>query len=322
MSSLAVTIVNHGQWQWLAPCLDSLQAFPYTNGPFEVIVLDNASDDGSATELPHRFPDVRFLPQDRRRGFGANQNVAIATTEADVVLVLNPDTIMHESSIDRLVATMDANEAVVLAGGPILNEDGSVWSDAPLRFPTPGRVVAQALGIHRLAPTEPPGGTHPDHWLSGAAFLVRRQAFAAVGGFDEAFFLYGEETDLMRRLLAGGSVAAWVPDAPVTHVGRTATGPIEVRTPGPAAVELVRGQVRYAAKHHGAFGAALTRAGLGLDALIRWGLTLVGLGVVLEAKGSSVAATRAYHRGRLVAAWAPGRASGLAEQAEEWNATH
>ncbi|GBE20940.1 N-acetylglucosaminyl-diphospho-decaprenol L-rhamnosyltransferase [bacterium BMS3Bbin01] len=321
-SSVAVTIVNHRQWRWLQSCLRSLLDNPYTGASFEIVVLDNASGDESVDAIPELYPDVRLLVRTRRRGFGANQNTAIRATTADYVFVLNPDTVVHTGTLDRLVAAMDSSADVALAGGPILNSDQTPWSEGPLPFPTPTQLLRQAVGLHRFAPVLPSrAGIYRDHWISGSAFLLRRSVFDAVGGFDESFFLYGEETDLMRRIMDGSGALAWVPDAPVTHVGRTAeTGMMEVPS-NAAAVELVRGQIRYAAKHHGRIGGLVARMGLGIDALIRWSMTLVGLGRFLEAKGTSVEATRAYHLGRLVAAMLPWRAKGLAEQAADWNAT-
>jgi len=149
-ASLAVTIVNHRQWAWLEGCLKSLLKHPYSGGPFEIVVLDNASDDGSVELIRRQFPRVVVLDQQLRRGFGANQNIAIRATTAELIFVLNPDTIVYESALDSLVDVMDSDPAIVLAGGPILNDDGSTWSESPLAFPTPGRTLRRAIGLHKF----------------------------------------------------------------------------------------------------------------------------------------------------------------------------
>lgn len=331
--SLTVSIVNHRQMAWLESCLLSLFEHPYTRGPFEVIVLDNASRPGSMDPVKERFPQIRIMEQSRWRGFGANHNQVAREASGDLLVLLNPDALVHEGTLDRLGAALVKDPTTAVAAGPILNPDGSVWRNPPFPFPTPLRALGQAVGIHRLPGRKmSPRTTHifSNGWVSGSAFLVDRSVFSAFGGFDERFFLYAEDIDLMFRLTRSGWQIAWVPDAYVTHAGHTSgeagvddasvsthrdTGFEDRRI-----VEYVRSKTTYMEKHYGKPGAMTYRIALGLDASIR--LALASLPLVrhlLEARGPHPAVTRHHHFIRLRAAVVPDRRPSLSDLATEWD---
>ena len=331
--SLTVSIVNHRQMAWLESCLLSLFQYPYTRGPFEVIVLDNASRPGSMDPIKERFPQVRIMEESRWRGFGANNNDVAREASGDLLFLLNPDTLVHEGALDRLAAALVKDPTTAVAAGPILNPDGSVWRNPPFPFPTPLRALGQAVGIHRLTGrrTSPRmAHTLADGWVSGSAFLVDRSVFSDFGGFDERFFLYAEEIDLMFRLTRSGWQIAWVPDALVTHAGRTSRES-DVDDAGISAgrprgfedrsiVQYVRSKTAYMEKHYGKPGAVTYRLALGLDASIR--LALASLPMVrhrLEARGPHPAITRHHHFTRLRAAIVPGRGPSISDLATQWN---
>jgi N-acetylglucosaminyl-diphospho-decaprenol L-rhamnosyltransferase len=333
LRSLTVSIVNHRQTGWLESCLLSLFQHPYTSGPFEVIVLDNASRPGSMDPIKERFPQVQIMEEGRWRGFGANHNDVAREASGDLLLFLNPDTAVHEGAIDRLADALVKDATAAVAAGPILNPDGTVWRNPPFPFPTPLRAVGQAVGIHRLTGrrTSPRiAHTFSDGWVSGSAFLINRSVFSEFGGFDERFFLYAEEIDLMFRLTRSGWQIAWVPDALVTHAGRT-SGQTDADDAGAATdrargfedrsvVQYIRSKAVYMEKHYGKAGALTYRFALGLDSSIR--LVLASIPKVrdrLEARGTHPAITRQHHLTRVRAAVMPWRRPSISDLAMEWN---
>ncbi len=331
--SLTVSIVNHRQTGWLESCLLSLFEHPYTRGAFEVIVLDNASRPGAMDPIKERFPSAHIIEQSRWRGFGANHNLVSREASGDLLFIVNPDALVHEGALDRLAAALVEDPTTAVAAGPILNPDRSVWRNPPFAYPTPLQAFGKAVGIHRVAGRKMSprmGHTFSNGWVSGSAFLIDRSVFSSFGGFDERFFLYAEEIDLMFRLTRSGWQIAWVPDAYVTHAGRT-TGQVAVddaSDPAPrltdfedrSIVEYVRSKTTYMEKHYGKTGAMTYRLALGLDASIRLALASVPLiRHVLEARGPGPAVTRHHHFIRLRAAVVADRRSSLSDLATEWN---
>lgn len=328
--SLAVSVVNTRQWSWLEPCLQSVLDHPYRAGPFEVVVLDNASDDGSVDRLRERFPDVRVIAETTRRGFGANHGIVAAAVDADLVLFLNPDTLMQEATMDRLALSFDADDRVVAAGGPIISPDGEVWRAAPFPFPTPWGAVREAVGWHRRsAPAVAPEGLSLGAWwLSGSAIMVDRRVFLACGGFDPRFFLYFEETDLAKRLTEAGGLFAFASDAPIVHEGQTTERAVDAGRPsGPAetktTTEFERSAVAYMRKHFGWGGALLYRGALLLGGSGRWLATYSPpVARRMQTKGGSPEATRRHHRRRAGVALRPTSGTSIGDAAAAWNQQH
>jgi GT2 family glycosyltransferase len=312
--------VNHEGRELLRPCLQSLHDHPYTLGTMEIVVLDNGSDDGSVDMVRSEFPDVIVLAERTRRGFGANQNRAIAASHGDVLFLLNPDTIVEAGTIDRLAGALNCERGVVAAGGPFFNRDGSPRQDRPFPPPTPRSMYAKAVGLQRIASgPAPPTGLFHSGWLSGGACAIDRRAFERVGGFDEAFFMYAEDADLFARLREAGFSFAWISEAPVTHPFPTETPAMSRRR----ATEVVRADSRYIRKHYGRVAELLYRSGIVLDSALRLLLLSVpgGSRVVLS-HGMSVDYHRYVHRSRLQTAIRGKGGAGFAELAAEWNRDH
>ena len=328
--SLAISIVNTNQWDWLEPCLASLLESPYTLGPSEIVVLDNASTDGSLDRLAERFPDIRVIAERTRRGFGANHGIVAAGVDTDLVLFLNPDTLVPKGSLDRMAEVFDSDDRIVLAGGPILDPDGSIWRNATFPFPTPAGSLAEAVGLHRLDQSvpAPPGISAGVGWISGSALMVDRNVFIESGGFDPRYFLYFEETDLGKRLTDAGGLAGFHSEAPVVHEGRTTERALE--TPpklSPAqtktTTEFERSAILYMRKHHGRAGALIYRLALLIGATLRLVLSYVpALADKLEPKGGSLVATRSHHRRRVGVALRPESGVSIGDFAREWNLQH
>jgi hypothetical protein len=265
-----------------------------------------------------------------RRGFGANHGIVAASSDADLILFLNPDTMMLEGSLDRMVESFEADERIVLAGGPILDPGGKVWRAAPFPFPTPLTSLGEALGLHRMRHPEVarPGITVGVGWISGSALMVDRRVFQAVGGFDPRYFLYFEETDLARRLTDAGGLAGFHSDARVVHEGRTTERAIDLDR-NPAATETKttteyeRSAIAYMRKHFGPIGSVVYRASLFVGAGLRLVSTyLPFVSHRMEFRGSSIVTTRQHHRRRMGVAIRPRSGVSIGDVAADWNLEH
>jgi GT2 family glycosyltransferase len=243
---VSVSIVNTNSKELLLACLESLRG-----EDVEIVVLDNASEDGSADAVRERFPDVRVIAQERRAGVGANHNAVIRATTGRYVYVLNEDTTSDDWGFARMVAYMDANPRVAMLGTRLVYPDGRPQASA-WRFPSPaGSLVGLATlgraGVVQSRGSEP----HRVDWAMAAALLVRREALDEVGLFDEDFFIYSEETDLALRLRRAGWHVVYFPDVTVVHHESQFSAKIPERRIN----EVWRSRHRYWSKHHSATGA-------------------------------------------------------------------
>ena len=221
---MSVVIVNYLAYDPLADCLESLSGFVRSN---DVIVVDHQTRPERLASLVTRFPGVRFVPVAGNPGFAAGVNRGVAATTADYVLLLNPDCIV--TSDPRPLATWLADHSHAGTCGAIVREaDGSIQASAR-RFPGIATGLAgRTTWLTRVWPDNPWTGRNlvravPDapiqvDWVSGACMMVRRQAFAAVGGMDEQFFLYWEDADFCRRLKTAGWTTHYSPALSVTHL--------------------------------------------------------------------------------------------------------
>ena len=315
--SLSVTIVNAASRDLLRECLRVLEENPYTLGPMEIVVLDNASGDGSIAMLREEFPGVEVLEEDHRRGFGANQNRAVAQSTGELIFLLNPDATILPETIDALARSLDWAPDVVAAGGPVLTEAGTAIHTRPFPPRSLSGAFAGALGMSRGANRRPAAdGVFRDGWLSGGAFLITRRAFELLGGFDEAYFMYAEDTDLFTRLVDRGFAFSWVVEAGTVHPKPTESRAMSRRR----AVEMVRGDSRYMQKHSGPAAAAAYRLATALDSTVRlaalrtpWAARFVSL------HDAGIDYNRFVYRSRIRAALLPQSGAGIAELAQEWN---
>jgi GT2 family glycosyltransferase len=304
LTDISLSIVNTNNRELLIGCLETVHAgvTPYVE--VEVVVLDNASDDGSAAAVRQQFPDVRLIRQEFRAGFGANHNTVIRSSTGRYIYVLNEDTESEDWGFARIVAEMDANPKVAALGPRLVDQDGrhqrSAW-----RFPTPavsllGIPTLGQFGIAQSKGDEP----RTVDWVMGAALLLRREALDAVGLFDEDFFIYFEEVDLCLRLHRAGWEMRYFPAVTVVHY----ESQFSVDIPERRVNELWRGRHRYWRKHH-------SRAGARVAALA------TGAQYLAAAAAGRVSRDDAYRvRMRLNArnAWRV-EGPGLRELADDWN---
>jgi GT2 family glycosyltransferase len=252
---VSVSIVNTNSKDLLLACLESLRG-----ESVEIVVLDNASEDGSADAVRERFPEVRVIAQERRAGFGANHNTVIRATTGRYVYILNEDTTSDDWGFARMVEYMDANPRVAMLGTRLVYPDGRTQASA-WRFPSPAGSLVGLATLGRAGVVQSHGSEpHRVDWAMAAALLVRREALDEVGVFDEDFFIYSEETDLALRLRRAGWTVVFFPDVTVVHHESQFSAKIPERRIN----EVWRSRHRYWSKHHSAAGArvaALATAG-------------------------------------------------------------
>ena len=253
MTDLSVSIVNTNSRELLLACLETLPRGA------DVVVLDNASEDGSADAVRQSFPDVRVIAQTFRAGFGANHNTVVRATDGRYVYVLNEDTTAGDWGFDRLVAYLDANPRVAALGPRLVYPNGRL-QDSAWRFPTPLVSTLGLLTVGKVGVKQSHGdGPRAVDWVMGAALVLRREALDEVGLFDEDFFLYSEEVDLQFRLREAGWEVHYFPDATVVHHESQFSAEIPERRIN----EMWRSRHRYWRKHHGAVGARVAALATG-----------------------------------------------------------
>ena len=275
-ADLAVIIVSYGSAHLIPACLDSVYAAARSDGlALDVVIADNDPRTPIVPLITDRFPQVRVLGCENR-GFGHGNNLAYATTDAPLVLFLNPDTEIIGGSLAALIARMHAEPRIGLLGCRQIDPEGEL-TPTIRRFPSVGRALADALGTERLLGAHSPGQRElrpaaydaetPCDWTSGSFMLVRRAALDSLGTeppFDERFFLFNEEVDLCRRLIAAGWSIRHSPALEILHHTRRAG------VDGRLAAQEAFARRQYAAKHFGVVRRALyltvTAAGYALRA--------------------------------------------------------
>lgn len=202
--------------------------------PWEILIVDNASADGSTDWLKgdsSRFDcQIRLLKNSENLGFGRANNQAFELSRSPLVLLLNPDTEVTPGAIDSLVVTLNSSPTVGACGPKILNSDGSLQISVWRNPPSAWEILLSQLKLYRLLPRKLRGelllGGHWSHdrkmrvpMLSGAAMLVRRKMIDQVGGFDERFHMYGEDNEWCMRIRRAGWHLLFEPNAVIVHHG-------------------------------------------------------------------------------------------------------
>jgi N-acetylglucosaminyl-diphospho-decaprenol L-rhamnosyltransferase len=265
---LTVVIVNWNVRDLLRRCLQSIEAEAsqaFGGFALEIVVVDNASTDGSVEMVRAEFPNVRLIANDKNRGFTVANNQGLALGQGRYLLLLNPDTEVTGGALATMVRSMDGHPEIGALGPQLRYPDGSLQSSRR-RFPTfatalvESTVVQEWWGDNRVLRRYYMADTPDDaiqsvDWLVGACLLVRRQAYEQVGGLDEDFFMYSEEMDWCRRIKDAGWLVVYLPTATVVHhEGRSSEQVIPARH-----IHFQSSKVRYFRKHHGSFQAEVLR---------------------------------------------------------------
>ena len=218
---LSVVIVNYNVKHFLEQCLNSLEQA--TAGlDHEVIVVDNASTDGSTEYITSRFPNIKWMACHENNGFSKGNNIAIAQAKGEYILLLNPDTIVTKEAIKGCVDFMDTNADAGTCGVHMLRTDGTFAPESRRALPTPFVAFCKMSGLSKLFPKSRTFGryymqylnkeeTNPIEIISGAYMMLRRSTIEQIGTLDEDFFMYGEDIDLSYRILKGGYKNYYLP---------------------------------------------------------------------------------------------------------------
>lgn len=289
MIDLSVVIVNYNTRDLLLQCVASVYDDLMRDSASvaaEVLVVDNASSDGSVVALRELFPQAALIESGRNAGYGAGANIGLLAAAGRYILLLNSDTVVLTGTLRELVGFMEQHPDTGVLGPRLLNADGSVQRSA-FRFPALAQVGLDLFPIlPRLTDTRLNGRYAEDvaaneqqfepDFVLGAAMCVRREVVAQTGGFDEGFFMYAEEVDWQRRIRVAGWQIYSLPAARIIHHAGQSTK----QQPGRMFVELHRSRALYYRKHKPAafqFAARLlTRAAMLWNAVADWAHALRG----------------------------------------------
>ena len=306
---ISYCVVNTTGRELLMRCLDAIERTHPPGVEREVLVLDNASDDGSADAVRARGGDVRLIALDRRTGKAENDSTLLREARGDYALLLNEDAELLDGAPAALLAALAADARAAVAAAQLLDPDGRPQPCA-WRLPSVWTALAGALLLHRLFAVQragsATGGPLEVGWAQSSAMLVRRAAAAEVGHLDPQFFVYSDETDFEKRLRDAGWRILLVPAARATHHEQLAT---DLAAAERRIVEFHRNRDRYMRKHHGPAVAAAVRA------LTAWPSLLRAL-AALVLPGHDTRRYLMHARQAL----APGRGEGIREAAESHNA--
>jgi GT2 family glycosyltransferase len=298
-------VVNTEQRELLGRCLDAIaeerERLPFES---EVLVLDNASRDGSATAARRHPVGPEVIALARRRGKGENDTALLKRARGRYALLLNEDSELRPGAVTALRDVLEARDDAAAAGARLLRPDGTVQPSA-WRFPSPITALVGALFLHKRFTVQSRGEkTRKVDWAQSAALLVRTDAAREIEWFDPAFFVYSDEVDFCRRLRDAGWRTLYVPSARAVHHEQLSTGGVPERR----IVELSRNRDRYMRKHHSAPAAAIVRV------LTAWAYAVRSLAAVALPGHDP----RRYWR-HVTATLRPDRGEGLREAAVEHN---
>lgn len=224
---LSVIIVNYNVEPFLEQCLHSVRKASKSLS-VEVFVVDNNSVDGSVAMVREKFPEVKLIANKENTGFSRANNQAMQIAQGEYVLLLNPDTVVEESTFDKVVAFMDAHPEAGGLGVQMIDGKGNFLPESKRGLPTPAVAFYKIFGFSKLFPKSktfgryhlgflPKDETHEVEILSGAFMLMRKAALDKVGLLDEEFFMYGEDIDLSYRIILGGYKNYYFHDTRIIH---------------------------------------------------------------------------------------------------------
>ena len=298
---ISYCVVNTNGRELLMRCLDAIERTHPPEHEREVLVLDNASDDGSAEAVRARGGEVRLIALDRRTGKAENDSRLLREARGPYALLLNEDAELQDGAVARLIEALDSDPRAGAAAAQLLDPDGNPRPTA-WRLPNVATALAGALFLHKWLTVQhgPRVG-----WAQSSAMLVRRAAAEEVGHLDPQFFVYSDETDFCKRLHDAGWHTLLVPAARAIHHEQLAT---DATAAFRRIVEFHRNRDRYMRKHHSSAAAAVVRV------LTAWTYAARAL-AALVLPGHD--ARRYWLHARQ--ALRPGSGEGIREAAENYN---
>ncbi|RDC59684.1 hypothetical protein HME9302_00876 [Alteripontixanthobacter maritimus] len=271
---LSVLLVNWNTRQMTLECLQSIYD-ETVRTDFEVIVIDNASKDGSVEAIREQFPQVRLIVETENHGFGRATNIQVKQAQGRKLLLLNTDTVVLDGAIDNLFAFAEGNPEAKIWGGRTLYADKTLNPTSCWAKPTPWSMFAYATGLSAAFPGSAlfnprayPGWDRDTvrqvDIVTGCLLMIDRDFWKELGGFDPQFFMYGEEADLCLRAAEQGASPMITPDATIIHYDGGST------KPGARKIERTFAATQGMAERHFALGSRWTgQAALKLAAAMR-----------------------------------------------------
>jgi GT2 family glycosyltransferase len=299
--TLSYCVVNTNGREYLLACLAAIERTHPAGVEREILVLDNASEDGSAEAVRALGGEVRLIELEQRTGKAENDSTLMREAKGEYCLLLNEDSELRPEATAALLAALGGDPKAAAATPQLLDSDGSPVPSA-WRFPGVGTAVIGALFLHRWLTVQSRGGEiRRVDWAQSSALMVRREAATSVGFMDPAFFVYYDECDFARRLADAGWHSLYVPEAEAVHHDQLST---DLAKGLPRIVEFHRNRDLYMRKHHGRIAALAVRL------LTAWSYALRALAATVRPGRSPRIMWAHAHQALL-----PGRGESLRDQA-------
>lgn len=304
MKPVSILIVSWNTRQHLAACLDSIR----TSNPYcveEIIVVDNASADGSPEMVEQNYPEVTLIRSGANLGFAQGNNLAMSRARGSMFALVNSDALVHPGCLETLTQYLNKHADVALVGPRVTGGDGQLQRSCR-HLPGLWNTLCRALALDRVfaargifsgyevSPAEHETLREAEV-LSGCFCVARRSAVEQIGGLDEQFFFYGEDIDWCRRFKRAGWKLVFIPQATATHFGGGSTSKAPLRF----SVEILKATLKYWRKHYGLAGQATCNSLLvlhhGTRLVIRTLMGLAGLSRTSDSKyklGEDIACLR------------------------------
>jgi GT2 family glycosyltransferase len=287
---LSIIIVSWNAREYLSKCIQSLAGL-LTNANSEIIVVDNASTDGSPEMVCAQFPQVRLIRNSKNLGFAKANNIGIRQCTGNYIALINSDVEVLNGCVDRLIEYMKQNSDIGMLGPQILDENGNVQRSC-MGFPSIWNTFCRTFALDVLFPnTKLFSGYMMSYWphnttrdvdvINGCFWMIRRQAIDEVGLLDERFFMYAEDKDWCKRFWDAKWKIVYYPEAQAIHYG----GASASNAPIKFYIEMYRANLQYWKKHHDRMAQAIFMVFIGLHHIMRL-LGQIPLYIVRPAKRS------------------------------------
>ena len=261
MTDLSIIIVNWNAGPYLSECLRSIKSGTH-RCTMEILVVDNASTDGSLEAGQKEFPEITFIQTGSNLGFAKANNIATRRSIGRYICLINPDVVVGEGCLDRMCSYMDEHSSIGILGPKTLNPDLTAQFTCR-RFPSLWSSLCRAMALDVLFPDIPlfsdplmRSWTHDTArrvgMLAGCFWMVRRETLEQVGLLDEGFFMYSEDLDYCKRCWLKGWPVVYFPEVTALHYGGVSSSHLRVHFE----VELLKSTLRYWKKYHGRFSQA------------------------------------------------------------------
>ena len=300
---LSYCVVNNDGREYLLACLRAIEEFHPAYLTREILVLDNASTDGSVEVVRENFPDAEVIELEAKQGKAANDSLLLETARGRYCLLLNEDSELREGAVEALTGAMESDPEAGAAGAQLFDGEGNPYACA-WKFPGVESALVGALFLHSRLTVQSQGElTRRVDWAQSSALMVRREAAVEVGGLDPQFFVYYDECDFSKRLADADWHTLYVPSAEAVHHNQLST---DLSSGLPRIVEFHRNRDLYMRKHHGRFSAIAVRV------LAAWAYGLRTIASVFI-PGAPTGVYRAHTRQALF----PYKGESLADRARE-----